>query len=141
MRGRGRKYSVGTHGKGLRLLTISLNRYKTAEACTTRLTEMSHNLSAMIEEINASSSKLESTNKASSDATAASSAAGDPLTQIVRVLNSHLQQLQTIDAGAAALAERVEKAQTEARGLGAQGGRPGGGGQWLDGFGKSYLGR
>lgn len=111
------------------------NRYKTAEACSTRLTEMSHNLSSMIDEINSASSKL---TKPDTNATTA----GDPLAQIVRVLNSHLQQLQTIDSGAAALAQKVEGAQREASTLGVQGrGVNGGAGQWLDGFGRSYLGR
>lgn len=138
-RGNGREYSADfvEHTRADKMV----NRYKTAEACTNRLTEMSQNLSAMIEEINAASSKLESTNKTSSDTAAVAAAGGDPLAQIVRVLNSHLLQLQTIDSGAAALAARVEKAQQEARGLGASGGRIGGGGQWLDGFGRSYLGR
>lgn len=94
---------------------------------------MSHNLTSMIEEINAASTKLNSNNNRSSSST------GDPLAQIVRVLNSHLSQLQTIDEGSNALAARVEQAQKEARGLGERTGGAGGG--WLDGFGRSYLGR
>ena len=88
----------------------------------------------MIEEINLASGKITTTTDPSNPSTAATA---DPLAQIVRVLNGHLSQLQTIDAGAAALAEKVEVAQREARSLG------GGGGQqtWVEGFGRSYLGR
>jgi nuclear pore complex protein Nup62 len=113
--------------------------YKTAEACSARLTEMSHNLSSMIDEINAASSKLASTNN-DSNATGAVSG-GDPLAQIVRVLNGHLQQLQSIDSGAAELSERVERAKREVRSVGAGSHGVGRGGQWLEGFGRSYLGR
>lgn len=88
----------------------------------------------MIEEINLASGKLAKTSNSSES----NAATVDPLAQIVKVLNGHLSQLQTIDAGAAALAEKVDVAQKEARSLG-------GGGQgqqpWLDGFGRSYLGR
>ncbi|CAD0047606.1 unnamed protein product [Aureobasidium pullulans] len=62
--------------------------YRTAERCSTRLTTMSHDLTSMIEEIN-----LASTNLSKSSKTAES----DPLSQIVRVLNAHLGQLQQID--------------------------------------------
>ena len=95
---------------------------------------MSHSLTSMIEEINVASDKLGSNNKQSTTARQ-----DDPLAQIVRVLNGHLQQLQTIDSGAADLAQKVDNAQKEARVLGQrQGIRDGG---WIDGFGRAYLGR
>jgi nuclear pore complex protein Nup62 len=109
---------------------------------------MSQNLSSMIDEINDASSKLASTTGRDANGAAAStsgpspsSALGDPLAQIVRVLNGHLQQLQTIDSGAAALAQKVERAQKDVRTVGDAGRGVGGDRQWLDGFGRSYLGR
>ena len=117
-------------------LAYNANRYKSAELCATRLTDMGHSLSSMIEEINVASGKL------GSNANAAATAAqrqDDPLAQIVRVLNGHLQQLQTIDSGAAELGRKVELAQREARSLErGQGIRDQG---WVEGFGRSYLGR
>ena len=89
------------------------NSYRTAERCSTRLTTMSHDLTSMIEEIN-----LASTNLSKSSKTAES----DPLSQIVRVLNAHLGQLQQIDVGAEQLRQKVETAQKEVRGFGTFGG-------------------
>ena len=110
----------------------AVDRYKSAELCATRLTDMGHSLSSMIEEINVASGKL------GNNATAAQRQ-DDPLAQIVRVLNGHLQQLQSIDAGAADLGRKVEQAQREARSLErGQGIRDQG---WVEGFGRSYLGR
>lgn len=121
--------------------------YKTAESCTTRLTEMQHSLTSMIDELNSSSTKLSSTT-----AQQQQSATSDPLADIVRVLNSHLAQLQTIDEGASSLQGKVSQAQRDARQLGGSlgGGMNGGGsaaygggdaGGWVEGFGRSYLGR
>ena len=62
----------------------------------------------------------------------------DPLRQIVSILNSHLSQLQTIGTGAQALQEKVGAAQNDVRNLGSQGLN---GGDWVNDFGRSYLGR
>ena len=94
---------------------------------------MQHNLTDMIDEINAASNKVNS----SSSSTA--NRQDDPLAQIVRVLNGHLSQLQSIDSGAATLQAKVEQAQTEARSLGQRQGVNGA--AWVEGFGRSYLGR
>ena len=111
------------------------NSYKSAEFCSNRLTDMGHSLTSMIEEINVASGKLGSNSASSS----AAQRQDDPLAQIVRVLNQHLQQLQTIDSGAAAFGKTVEAAQKEARSLErGQGIRDQG---WVEGFGRSYLGR
>ncbi|KAI7266859.1 hypothetical protein KC335_g8081, partial [Hortaea werneckii] len=126
--------------------------YKTAEACTTRLTEMQHSLTAMIDELNSSSTKLSSTTTSQQQQQQLSATGGDPLADIVRVLNSHLAQLQTIDDGASSLQGKVTQAQRDARQLGGSlgGGMNGGGsgvyggpdaGGWVEGFGRSYLGR
>lgn len=113
--------------------TDDVNSYKSAELCANRLTDMGHSLTSMIEEINVASGKL------GSNSAAASQQKDDPLAQIVRVLNGHLQQLQTIDSGAAELGRKVEQAQKEARSLErGQGIRDQG---WVEGFGRSYLGR
>lgn len=105
--------------------------YKAAESCSARLTEMSHSLTSMIDEINAASSKLNSSS-------AQQAKQDEPLAQIVRVLNGHLTQLQQIDQGAAALQKRVEGAQKEARVL--EGQRGIGGGGWMEDFGRSCGG-
>ncbi|KAK0832049.1 FG-nucleoporin nsp1 [Friedmanniomyces endolithicus] len=116
--------------------------YKTAEACSSRLTDMHHSLTDMIEEINSASSKLGSGSsqqqQQAQQSQGQTNGSGDPLADIVRVLNSHLAQLQAIDAGASDLQGRVVAAQKEARGLGESSGR---GQSWVEGFGKSYLGR
>lgn len=108
--------------------------YKTAENCAGRLGELSNSLTDMVDEINVTSGKL-AQNKASSDDTPS----GDPLRQIVGVLNSHLVQLQKIGIGAQELQTKVSSAQRETRNLsnanGLNGGRA-----WLDDFGSSYLG-
>jgi nuclear pore complex protein Nup62 len=98
--------------------------YQTAERCSARLTTMSHDLTSMIDEIN-----LASTNLSKSSKTAES----DPLSQIVRVLNAHLGQLQQIDVGAEQLRQKVESAQKEVRGFGGRVGDEGG----VEGFMRS----
>lgn len=112
--------------------TDTCHRYKSAEASSARIGEMSHALSDMIEEINIASSRLSSHNNVASRQ-------DDPLAQIVRVLNSHLTQLQRIDEGASDLGKRVEGARVEAKTLGQRAGVNGAG--WVEGFGRAYLGR
>lgn len=90
---------------------------------------MSHDLTTMIEEINSASTNLRQSSKSAN--------AQDPLSQIVRVLNGHLAQLQLIDSGANALQQKVVAAQREVRGLG----RNGLGGDEVDAFARSYLGQ
>jgi len=92
---------------------------------------MSHDLTTMIEEINSASTNLRQSNKSAN-------AQQDPLSQIVRVLNGHLAQLQLIDSGASQLQQKVTTAQREVRGLGRNGGL---GGDEVDAFARSYLGR
>lgn len=115
--------------------------YKTAEHCSTRLTEMHHSLTSMIEEINSASTNLGGSTTSQHQQQQARST-DDPLAEIVRVLNSHLAQLQTIDGGAAALQAKVSAAQRETRQLGASTqGLNGEAGRWMDDFGRTYLGR
>ena len=118
--------------------------YRAAEACSDRLMEMNQSLSAMIEGINDASAKLSSSSAASGKA--AKDAGEDPLSQIVRVLNSHLAQLQVIDSGAADLSKRVESAQVDAGvagsrlGASMRGSQYGGGGSEVaEGFKKSFF--
>ena len=64
------------------------------------------------------------------------------ITQIVRILNSHLTQLQAIDQGTAALQEKISKAQKNAQGLGhLNNGSTATGSGVVDDFYKSYIGR
>jgi nuclear pore complex protein Nup62 len=64
----------------------------------------------MIEEINNTSQTLSKTGKPD-----------DPLTKVVRVLNTQLAQLQLIDSGASQLQDRINKAQRESQRVGANG--------------------
>jgi nuclear pore complex protein Nup62 len=119
--------------------------YKAAEACSDRLMEMNQSLTAMIEGINDASTKLSSSSASSGKA--AKDAGEDPLSQIVRVLNSHLAQLQVIDSGAADLSKRVEAAQVDAGVAGSRLGASmrgsmmggGGGNDVAEGFKKSFF--
>lgn len=78
--------------------------YKLAEKLQDRLNELNKDLTEMIEEINRTSQDLSKTGKPD-----------DPLTKVVRVLNSQLMQLQTIDRGAQELDEKIKKAQQESK--------------------------
>lgn len=109
--------------------------YALAERSQERVTEMGHSLTEMIGEVNAASTKLSETNQAEGEGQGGEE---DPLAQIVRVLNAHLVMLQGIDEGAASLQGRVERAQRE---VGVVGGEVQGGRGWVEGFGRSYLGR
>lgn len=119
--------------------------YKAAEACSDRLMEMNQSLTAMIDGINDASTKLSSSSASSGKA--AKEAGEDPLSQIVRVLNSHLAQLQVIDSGAADLSKRVEAAQVDAGVAGSRLGASmrgstmggGGGNEVAEGFKKSFF--
>ncbi|KAJ5960109.1 uncharacterized protein N7479_007259 [Penicillium vulpinum] len=74
--------------------------YKLAEKLSERLDEMGKDLTSMIEEVNGASSTLSKTNKAD-----------EPISQIVRILNAHLSQLQVIDQGTSELQTKVTAAQ------------------------------
>lgn len=65
------------------------------------------------------------------------------ITQIVRILNSHLSQLQAIDQGTVALQAKVNAAQKASQGLGFPGmnGSNGTGGSATEDFYRSYMGR
>ncbi|KAL9103749.1 MAG: hypothetical protein Q9163_001253 [Psora crenata] len=112
--------------------------YQLAARLSEKLDEMGKDLASMIEEINDASSTLSKNSKQD-----------DPLSQVVRVLNSHLTQLQQIDQGAAALTLKVQEAQKAARTFGpARVGNGGGGGglggpssEAADGFWRSYMGK
>lgn len=82
--------------------------YKLAEKLTDRLDDMGKDLTKMIKEINDMSGTLSKGNKPD-----------DPLSQIVRVLNGHLTQLQWIDTNAAALQAKVTAAQQVSGNMGA----------------------
>lgn len=83
--------------------------YKLAERLIDRMDDMSKDMTKMIKEINDISGTLNKTGKTD-----------DPLSQIVRVLNSHLSQLQWIDTNAAALQAKVAAAKKAEGGLGGQ---------------------
>ncbi|KAL9619175.1 MAG: hypothetical protein Q9160_006184 [Pyrenula sp. 1 TL-2023] len=81
--------------------------YKLAEKLSDRLDEMGNSLTGMIEDINSTSTSLCKTSKSD-----------EPISQIVRILNAHLTQLQTIDQGTIALQAKIGSAQKSSQGLG-----------------------
>ncbi|EXJ59618.1 hypothetical protein A1O7_03764 [Cladophialophora yegresii CBS 114405] len=81
--------------------------YKLAEKLGERLDEMERDLGGMVEEVNAANASLSRNGKGD-----------EPITQIVKILNSHLIQLQAIDQGTQALQEKVAAAQKAASQLG-----------------------
>ena len=87
-----------------------MHSYKLAEKLQDRLNELNKDLTDMIEEINSTSQTLSKTGKPD-----------DPLTKVVRVLNTQLSQLQLIDSGASQLQEKIAKAQRETQRVGAHG--------------------
>lgn len=84
--------------------------FKLAEKLTDRLDDMGKNLSSMIDAINDASTTLSKTSKAD-----------DPLSHIVRVLNSHLTQLQWIDENASALQNKIAESQKAGQSIGTNG--------------------
>ncbi|KAI1177571.1 Nsp1-like C-terminal region-domain-containing protein [Nemania sp. FL0916] len=102
--------------------------YKLAEKITERLDEMGRDLTNMIKEINDISGTVSKGSKPD-----------DPLSQIVRVLNGHLTQLQWIDTNAAALQAKVAAAQKASSQIGSQYGGPEQ--DNVDSFYRSYMGR
>lgn len=99
--------------------------YKLAERMSQELTDMGTDLWNMIGEINGAQSALNKTNKPD-----------DPLSQIVRVLNGHLTQLQWIDSASATLQKKItaqkQQAQINSGGIG------GGVGDIADDFHRSW---
>ncbi|KAI0864155.1 Nsp1-like C-terminal region-domain-containing protein [Xylaria cubensis] len=102
--------------------------YKLAEKITERLDEMGRDLAKMIKEINDISGAVSKGSKSD-----------DPLSQIVRVLNGHLTQLQWIDTNATALQAKVTAAQKSSSQIGSQYGGPEQ--DNVDSFYRSYMGR
>jgi len=102
--------------------------YTLAERLTDRLDEMSKDLTKMIREINDISGSISKGSKPD-----------DPLSQIVRVLNGHLSQLQWIDTNAAALQAKVQAAQKASANVGSRHGGPES--DAAESFYRSYMGR
>jgi len=104
-----------------------MTRYNTAERVSERLTDMSKDLTTMIEEINDVSSAISKTGNADDPVRLAALCFERlliirlQLSKIIRVLNSHLSQLQLVDQGAAALQAKVTAARKESRRLGQRG--------------------
>lgn len=123
--------------------------FKLAERLGERLEDMSRDLESMIEEINGANASLNKNSKADepvnisirSRITINTSLILMQITQIVRILNSHLTQLQTIDQGTLALQEKVSRTQRNVQSLGhLHSGSTGTGGAVED-FYRSYMGR
>ncbi|EGE01618.1 nucleoporin Nsp1 [Trichophyton equinum CBS 127.97] len=109
--------------------------YKLAERLSERLNEMGQDLTSMIEEVNTASATLSKTSKAD-----------EPISQIVRILNSHLSQLQLIDQGTAALRAKITASQKLGNSMSTfKNGTPriagSGSGGAAEDFYRSYMGR
>ncbi|KAK5105435.1 FG-nucleoporin nsp1 [Lithohypha guttulata] len=103
--------------------------YKLAERLGEQLDDMGRDLESMIEEVNAANANLGKGNNAD-----------EPITQIVKILNSHLSQLQAIDQGTSALQTKVAAAQNAAKGMSYMNGSLGGDKQAAaDNFWQTYL--
>ena len=109
---------------------LCISRYQLATRLSDRLDDMGKDLSSMIEEINDASSNL--SKHAKSD---------DPLTQVVRVLNGHLTQLQEIDQGAASLQLKVKEAQKVGQNIRPSNGLNGPSSDAAEAFYRSFMGR
>jgi len=123
--------------------------YKLAERLGERLDDMGRDLESMVEEVNAANASLSKNNKADEPVSYHSRCLhrilanlSVQITQIVRILNSHLTQLQVIDQGTVALQAKVTSAQKEASGMGYLNGNANGDGRAaVDDFYRSYMGR
>jgi nuclear pore complex protein Nup62 len=105
--------------------------YKLGEKLGERLEEMERDLESMVEEVNAANASLSKNGKAD-----------EPITQIVKILNSHLVQLQAIDQGTVALQEKIATAQKSAGSLGyLNQSMNGNNGAAVQDFYRSYTGR
>ncbi|KAI6779608.1 nuclear pore protein NSP1 [Emericellopsis cladophorae] len=102
--------------------------YKLAEKLTQQLDEKSRDLTKMVTEINDISGTLNKSSKPE-----------DPLSQIVRVLNGHLTQLQWIDENASSLQSKVASAQKSTSNMGNHYGV--GDSDAAESFYRSYMGR
>jgi nuclear pore complex protein Nup62 len=135
--------------------------YKLAEKLSERLDEMNKDLTSMIEEVNNASSTLSKTNKTDEPVSCpffpnwhlmcmGNFLTSIQISQIVRILNSHLSQLQMIDQGTTELQSKVSAAQKSGQSLGSRlggygynggGSNDGVGGSAVDDFYRSYMGR
>ena len=119
--------------------------YKLAEKLTDRLDDMGKNLTGMIEAVNEASTTLSKTSKADDPVSSnfyrqKSSANQLKLAHIVKVLNSHLSQLQWIDENAMVLQAKVTEAQKTGQSIGANGyGGPES--EAADSFYRSFTGK
>ncbi|RMD41553.1 hypothetical protein DV735_g3556, partial [Chaetothyriales sp. CBS 134920] len=104
--------------------------YKLAEKLQERLDDMGRDLETMVEEVNAANASLHKNGKAD-----------EPITQIVRILNTHLSQLRAIDQGTAALQKKMADAQKAAHGLAYLPGAKSEARAAVDDFYRSYIGR
>lgn len=123
--------------------------YKLAEKLSERLDEMEKDLGSMVEEVNAANASLSRNGKGDEPVSVAvwhpaiSETNEIQITQIVKILNSHLVQLQTIDQGTQALQEKIATAQKAASQLGYLNGSSlsGNSGAAVQDFYRSYMGR
>ena len=121
--------------------------YKLAEKLQERLDDMGRDLEGMVEEVNAANASLSKNGKGDEPVRNTKYLQNEykltniQITQIVRILNTHLSQLQNIDHGTAELQKKVAEAQKAANGLGYLNGANGEAKSAVDDFYRSYMGR
>lgn len=122
--------------------------YQLAERLSERLDDMSRDLQSMIEEVNAANASLGKSSKVdepvcvSCSYNSSSFLTSLQITQIVKILNAHLSQLQAIDQGTSALQAKVSAAQNAASGMNYLTGAVNGDHRGVvDDFYRSYRGR
>lgn len=122
--------------------------YKLAEKLGDGLQEMEHDLESMVEEVNAANASLSKSGKADEPVSiygeegVSTGLTTFQITQIVKILNSHLLQLQAIDQGTVALQDRIAAAQKSASNVGyLTSSTNGAGSAAVQDFYRSYMGR
>jgi nuclear pore complex protein Nup62 len=122
--------------------------YKLGEKLGERLEEMERDLESMVEEVNAANASLSKNGKADEPVSSVGACSDCivliplQITQIVKILNSHLVQLQAIDQGTVALQEKIATAQKSAGSLGyLNQSMNGNNGAAVQDFYRSYTGR
>lgn len=122
--------------------------YQLAEKLGERLDDMGRDLQSMIEEVNAANAGLGKSSKVDEPVCTSLSLIVDvflthtQITQIVKILNAHLTQLQAIDQGTASLQAKVSAAQKAASGMNYLNASMNGDNRGaVDDFYRSYMGR
>lgn len=140
---------LGGEGAGSGVDLERERMYRLAEKVTTKLDEMNNDLADVIGQINDVAAKLTKVKQGEDPVSRFAAVRMElwkiltlsQLSQVVRVLNTHLQQLQVIDVTTSTLEAKVTAAKREARRSGMYNGHHGFGSDAADDFYKSVMSR